>query len=51
MYSKEFRDKVYEEQNDNPPRTANEHINQAITCLNEHLPENVKWLNILDYAS
>ena len=51
MYSKEFRDKVYKEQNDNPPRTATEHKENAINRLDEHLPENVKWLNILDYAS
>lgn len=48
MYTTEFRDKIYEGLT---PRTANEHINQAIEWLNNHLPENVERLKILDYAS
>ena len=49
MYSQEFRDNVYEKQNDNPPRTATEHKENAINRLNEHLPENMEWKHILDY--
>lgn len=49
MYTQEFWDKVYEQQNDRPQRTASEHKEKAINRLNEHLPENMEWKHILDY--
>ena len=49
MYTPDFWDKVYEQQNDRPPRTASEHKEAAINRLNEHLPENMEWTHILDY--
>ena len=49
MYTWEFRDKVYEEQSDNPPRTALEHKENAINRLDEHLHEDMRWAHILDY--
>ena len=42
MYTSEFRDKVYEQQNETPPRVANEHKEIAINRLNEHLPEDME---------
>ena len=42
MYTQEFWDGVYEKQNDNPPRTAVEHKENAINRLSEHLPKNMK---------
>lgn len=49
MYTPEFWDKVYEEQNNTPPRTATEHKENAINRLDEHLPEDMEWKHILDY--
>lgn len=49
MYTSEFRDKVYEQQNETPPRVASEHKEIAINRLNEHLQEDIEWKHILDY--
>ena len=49
MYTSEFWDKVYEQQNNTPPRAAKEHKENATNRINEHIPENVRWKRILDY--
>lgn len=48
MLTSEKRDEIY---GGETPRTSIEHIQQTIERLNKHLPENVKWLNFLDYAA
>jgi SAM-dependent methyltransferase len=49
MYTKEFWNKVYEEQNWRPPRTDPEHEKNVKNVVKRFLPEDIKWKHILDY--
>ena len=50
MYSSEFRDNVYQQQNGRPPWITSEHVENAINWLDQKLSDNMKWKHILDYG-
>ena len=50
MYTSEFRDNLYQQQNDNPPRITSEHVESAVNWFNQHLPGNMEWKHVLDYG-